>query len=752
MKPWKQWIRKWNPLVLSNRAVFGKGIGIMKRFWLMALAGLVVMSLLLGVFLFYYFSWALSFDLSQVEKMPETTVVYDRNGYVMQRFYEENRMFVTSEQIPKVMKEALIATEDKRFYHHFGFDPFSMTRAFVQNLAGARTVSGASTITQQLARNSADMFERTFDRKLKEIFLAMRLEMTYSKDQILTLYLNRIYFGKQNYGLATATDAYFGKEPKDLTLSEAAMLAGVISGPNSFSPWSNTAKSKAVRAKSLNRMVEAGYITEAESKKARAEPLALRPLLNLPGSYAVAALREELPSFLSREDLVNGGLKIYTTLDVSFQRAAEEQIELTLTEIEGMPGYKHPTRKAYVAADQGDEKPNYLQGAFVAINNKDGGILALVGGRKYEESTFNRATLGARQVGSTLKPFVYANAFNVLNISGFTEVDESPFDLTQGEASGAIPIGAAPQFNPIRHALEVSNNYAAMRTGILGGLENFAYLVQQATTQEIPAFASSTLGACSVTPLQMASAYSVFPNQGVRIQPYLVESITDKQGKILYSHKDTRYRVLSPEIAYQLHSLLMGVVDHGTGRLLRSNFGLLGEVAGKTGTTNDFKDSWFMGYTQSVTAGVWIGLDEPQTILGGGYASRLAVPAWGRVMKMAEEHYPAQALPLPPTVQMVQQQAQPSLPFFGNPTPGPAEYLRQDQVQNGYLVRLDGSTQSGAGHAVVKPPRPVGKEWWKFWESDQPAPPIPADGGLDQDDDGNDSLPNKKLRAPKDRR
>lgn len=751
-----RWIRKWNPLVLSNRAIFGKGIGVVKRFWLLLLAAFVVFSALTGMFLFYYFSWALSFDLSQVEKMPETTIVYDRNGFILQRFYEQNRMFVASDKIPKVMKEAVIATEDKRFYQHFGFDPFSMTRAFFQNLAGARTVSGASTITQQLARNSADMFERTFDRKLKEIFLAMRLEMVYSKDQILTLYLNRIYFGKQNYGLAAATDAYFGKEPKDLTLSESAMLAGIISGPNSFSPWSNTTKSKAVRAKSLDRMVEAGYITEAEAKKAEEEPLVLRPLLNLPGSYAVAALRDELPSFLSHEDLVNGGLKIYTTVDVSFQRAAEEQLELTLAEIEAMPGYKHPTRRAYLASDPGeDDMPKYLQGSFVAINNKDGGILALVGGRKYEESTFNRATLGARQVGSTLKPFVYANAFNVLNISAFTQVDVSAFDLTKGEASGAIPTGPAPQFDTVRNALEVSNNYAAMRTGILGGVENFAYLVQQATTQEIPPFASSTLGACSITPLQMASAYSVFPNQGVRIQPYLVETIANKDGKVLYSHRDSRYRVLSPEIAFQVHSLLTGVVDNGTGRALRSRFELVGEVAGKTGTTNDFKDSWFMGYTPAVTAGVWIGLDEPQTILGGGYASRLAVPAWGRVMKLAESHYPAEPLAPPPGVQAVQQQAKQNFPFFGNPAPaGPVEYLRPDQVQNGYLARLDGSSLPGAGTALAGPPRPAGKEWWKFWESDPPANSQENPGNMDQDDDGNAPVsgPNKKLKAPRDRR
>jgi len=752
MKSWKKWFRKWNPLALSNRAVFGKGISLVKRFWLMLLAAFVVVACLGGMFLFYYFSWALSFDLSEVEKMPETTIVYDRNGYIVQRFYEQNRIFVSSDKIPKVMKQAVIATEDKRFYQHFGFDPFSMTRAFFQNLAGARTVSGASTITQQLARNSANMFERTFDRKLKEIFLAMRLEMKYSKDEILTLYLNRIYFGKQNYGLAAASDAYFGKEPKDLTLAESALLAGIISGPNSFSPWSNTAKAKSVQSKSLDRMVESGYITEAQAKKAETEPLVLRPLLTLPGSYAVAAVRDELPDFLSHDLLVKGGLKIFTTLDVSFQRAAEEQLELTLGEIEAMPGYRHPTRKAYLASDSEEEKPKYLQGAFVAIDNPTGGILALVGGRKYEESTFNRATYGARQVGSTLKPFVYANAFNVLNISALTVVDESAFDLTKGAASGAIPLGPNPDFNTVRHALEMSNNYAAMRTGVLGGVENFAYLVKQATGEDIPAFPSSTLGACSITPLEMAAAYSVFPNQGVRVQPYLIESIWDKNGNVLYTHRETRYRVLSPEIAFQVHSLLTGVINNGTGRSLRSNFGLQGEYGGKTGTTNDFKDSWFLGYSQSVTAAVWVGLDEPETVLGGGYASRLAVPAWGRIMKLAEGHYPATPLTPPPGVQLVQQQAQ---GFFGSSPVGSPEYLRTDQVQNGYLARLDGSAQSGLGTAPAIPPRQARHDWWKFWESDTPQ--TNNGGNLDQDDDGNVSNSNsnnnnKKLKAPRERR
>ncbi|GAB4240981.1 MAG: PBP1A family penicillin-binding protein [Candidatus Methylacidiphilales bacterium] len=669
-------------------------LGPLIRRWAGPLVTLALVSLLVGGAALYlvlapYARWAAEFDLAAVENMPQTTIVYDRNGYVVQRMFEENRIFVSQEEIPDVVRHAVIATEDKRFYQHGGFDLFSTIRAAFQNLFGSRIVSGASTITQQLARNSAGITERTIPRKLKELFLALRLERHYSKEAILTFYLNRIYFGKQNYGIATAAEAYFGKRPKDLTLSEAAMLAGIISGPNAFSPWGNPepVKARAARSRALRRMMEQGYITRAQAEAAEAEPLAIRPIIQHPGSHAVAALRDMLPEFLARDDLVRGGLRIYTTLDVSFQRAAEEQLEAVLSEIESTRGYRHPTRKSFLQQG-GEGRPDYLQGAFIALSNQDGGILALVGGRNFEESTFNRALFGARQVGSTLKPLVYANAFNTLNLAGCSEIDTSPFDLQLGFASGAIPVGPNPRWQTIRQALQSSNNYAAMRAAVASGLDNFAYLVEQASGARIDPYPSSALGACSLTPLQLASAYTVFASGGLRRIPYLVTHVTDESGKILYQAEPRSTRVLSPEIAFQIHSLLTSVINSGTGRAARSTYKMEGELGGKTGTTNDFKDSWFAGYSSAVTAVAWVGFDEPKTVMAGGYASRLALPVWARIMKLAEPHYPPE--PFTPPQGLTWTRPQIHLGLVQLDQPGTAQdYLRPDQMDGNFLARLE---------------------------------------------------------------
>jgi penicillin-binding protein 1A len=684
-----------------NRGASGRTSRFFRKRWLIlaGVAGLLVVGLggiLLVAMLLVspYVKWAWDFDLKQVEEMPQTTIVYDRNGYVLQRMFEENRIFVPFDEIPAVIKNAVIATEDKRFYQHNGFDAVSTLRAAVQNAFGSRIVSGASTITQQLARNSANMSERTIERKLRELFLAIRLEQVYSKDEIMTYYLNRIYFGKQNYGIATATDAYFGKKTSELTLSEAAMLAGIISAPNAFSPWGNAepVKARAARSRALRRMLALGFITEEEANRTENEPLAIRPIIQHPGSHPVAALRAQLPEFLSRDDLVRGGLRIYTTIDVSFQRAAEAQLEEALVEVEKTRGYRHPTRAQVLeAAGEDGAVGGYLQGAFVAISNRDGGILAMVGGRNFDESTFNRAIFGSRQVGSTLKPFVYATAFNVLNICGFTQVDDSPFDLKLGMSSGAIPVGPFPEWRSVRVALQSSNNYAAMRTAVAAGLDNFAFLVKQASGVEIEPYASSALGACSLTPLELAGAYTIFANGGMKVEPHLITHVTDEAGTVLYQGRAASRRVLSPEIAFQIHSLLAGVINAGTGRAARSTYGLQGELAGKTGTTNDFKDSWFAGYSSEVTSVAWVGFDEPKTVMAGGYASRLALPIWSRIMKLAEPHYTPR--PFTPPAGLVWSRPQIDLGLFQVSQPGgAADYLRQDQLQ-AYLPRIDSLAQ-----------------------------------------------------------
>ncbi len=650
--------------------------------------------LVLGLLL-YYGIWALSFNMDEVSRMPATTIIYDRKGYVIQRLFEENRLLVDSKKIPRVLKKAVIAKEDERFYYHPGIDPISIVRAAFINLSSRRVSSGASTITQQLARNSAGIFDRSFDRKLKEMFLALRIELAFDKEEILTFYFNRIYFGGNVYGIGAAAEAYFGKETQDLTLSESAMLVGIIAGPNIYSPWRNVENAKKARAKTLERMVTSDFITQAQADACNKEPLVLRPLLEKPGSYVASTVQDMLPDYLTRIHIYRGGLRIHTTIDLAFQRAAENSLAAGLEAIERNPGYRNPTRKSYL--QQGEDAPvNYLQGAFVALSNADGGVLAIVGGRNFDESPFNRATMSRRQIGSTVKPFVYAHAFNTLNCTALTEVDHSSFNLKNfgpDTFSTQIPTGPKPEFITLRKALEGSDNYASVRTGMIAGVEGFSHLLQNAGGAPVQALPSSLLGACELTPFELTKAFSIFPNYGVEIKPHLIEKIMTHDGKELFQHIDSRTRVLSPQVAFQICHLLQGVVDNGTARSLRTQFQLQGPIGGKTGTTNNYKDSWFVGFTKDITAGVWVGMDKPAQIMPGGYSSKIAVPIWGKIMKLATVYYPAAPFLVPPELELVQGKKEQKVFFFFKKTVvgGPSEYIRNDQRRSA-LARLDAAS------------------------------------------------------------
>lgn len=677
--------------------------------WIFRHPILAIILLILLAPVAYYGLWALAFDMGRVSRMPATSLILDRNGVVLQRFYEEHRLLVGSKFIPKRLKQAVVATEDKRFYRHLGFDPFATARAVTFNLTGRAATSGASTITQQLARNSANMFERTLDRKAKELALAIRIELAFSKDEILTFYLNRIFLGRHVYGVGAAAEAYFGKRPADLNLQECALLAGIISAPNAFSPWRSPEKARESRARALGRMAEQGFITAAEAKAANAEPLILRPLMDIPASHAVDAVGEELRRIVGRDAVFRGGLKVRTTVDLALQRKAEEELERWLSEVERMPGYRHPGRASWDPDAQGNGdilKTPYLQGAFVAIDNADGGIVAMVGGRSFEESPFNRATRARRQAGSSLKPFIYATAFRDLGMAAFTEIDKSPFDLKRAKV-GPPPTSQNPTFITARHALETSDNFAAMRAGLAEGLEPFAALVRAATGGPVPLYPSSLLGACEFTPLQLASAFTVFPCLGSTPEPFIVQSIHDADGKEIYRHTQVRRPVLSPQVAYQIHDILRGVVDRGTAAQLRKTFGLKGELGGKTGTTDDYRDAWFIGYCPSLTAAAWVGLDKPQTVIAGGYASRLAVPLWGRIMRHALAGPNATAsIPLPHGLHREKgTTAKKVLLFFERrAAAGPEEWVRDGQRP---LVRLDHKTQHVADSSTRSTARSV---------------------------------------------
>ncbi len=601
---------------------------------------------LLLVFLFFYV-WALRYDLRDVGRIPERSWIYDMDGKLYTRLYGENRILVDPAQVSPLFKQALLAREDARFYQHHGVDPVGIGRAIARDLGHFSLREGASTITQQLARNSFDLGGRNFGRKILEAFVAWRIEGTYSKEQILGFYLNRIYYGSGYYGLETASQAYFGKPSKDLNLPEASLLVGLIRSPNRFSPLHNPSGAVAQRNAVLERMVGLKMISPAEAKAAQTAPLhlsakrATAPQQN----YAMDALYRELQTLVSFFFIDWGWLVIYTTLDPAMQTAAEEAVENSLKAVEAKAGYPHPTKAAYAAGTHGPEEgTDYLQGAALALDNRSGAVRALVGGRDYRESKYNRALQGARQVGSTFKPFVYAAAYARGLMPGAGISDGA---IVRGE------IAAAPNWNPAnsdrafggvrpaRDGLIFSRNTMTVRVGELATLDRVRALgLQAGFAKEIPDVPATYLGAFESNLKDVTAAYSAFPTQGIRREPYLVERIDDADGHILYQAHPEQHQALTPAVAWMVSQTLRGVIERGTAASAKS-LGLDRYAAGKTGTTDDYKDAWFVGFSNTLTCGVWVGFDQPQTIQAKGYGATLALPIWVRIMeKAARAKYP----------------------------------------------------------------------------------------------------------------
>jgi penicillin-binding protein 1A len=614
----------------------------MRRKVARAAFALITASLIsMGLIVLIYSMRADRIDLSVVRTMPKASLIFDSHGQILGRFFDENRIVMPPGSLPKNLVNALISTEDQRFYSHKGIDPLGILRAALSNVTGIGIRQGASTITQQLARNSIGRFDRTYDRKLLEIFLALRIERSFSKEEILRFYLDRIYYGQGIYGAETAANAFFNKSVNDLDLSESALLAGMISGPNSFSPWKNFKAALAARSRALSRMEKEHVITSAQRKQAEAQPLSLRPRTNFAGSYYQDEIRKLLEEHLTAEQISQGGLMIYSTIDFGLQDTAERMVNLSLTEVEQSSDY--PRRK------QG----GVLQAAFYSLDPATGAIRAMVGGRDYQSSPFNRATMAKRQVGSTLKPLVYAVTFAEKNFSPVSWIENTPFDLTKTDGATAAP--TVPRtFLRVNDAIVKSDNFAAVRAGELIGPELFVYYAQQAGVQSgIPPFPSSYIGACQLTLAELTGLYATFANGGVWNKPYLITEVRSETGKVLYKHEAESRRVFSPEIAFQITGILQNVINYGTGQSLRSRFNFTEPAAGKTGTTNDYRDAWFVGYTSSLVAGAWVGLDQPATTMPGGYGGRLALPIWARVFLTARGHYPMDAFAKPATLEEV---------------------------------------------------------------------------------------------------
>ncbi len=616
-----------------------------RRRWLLrALMKLGFVTLLLwSVVALGYYVWALQYDLAGIHKMLERSVVYDCHGKFYSRLAGENRVVVPFDQVSNHFVNALISREDTRFYQHHGIDPIGIARAVVRNLFLGGFREGASTITQQLARNSFPLGGKNMHRKLIEAALAFRIETELTKEEILEAYMNRIYFGSGTYGIEAASQMYFGKPAARLSLHEAATLAGLIRSPNRYAPFNNPKGSVRERNTVLHRMHDIGLITAAQADESCTEPLVTAPRTKSSPeeNWAMDAILRDLEMVLEPGQIDAGGLQIYATIDGPLQAAAEAAVQKRLTEIEMQPGYPHPPMASFAGAVLDNEKSApYLQAAALAMDNANGGIRAIVGGRDYSGSKFHRALFGKRQAGSVVKPFVYACAFE-----GGLRPDEPLSDdhLRRGEIPqkyGAYDPsnsdGTYRGMQPAGEGLVDSRNTMTIRAGLRAGLDTIAETVIRAgLAQNPPRYPALCLGAFETGLKDLTSSYTVFATGGSRLQPYLIEKVTDADGHILYKSTRGRIPVLSPPASRMTTSLLEQVVERGTAARAH-DFGLRGRAAGKTGTTNNFVDAWFVGFDSKLTCGVWVGFDQPRTIRPGGYGGALALPIWVDIIQAAK--------------------------------------------------------------------------------------------------------------------
>src|SRR6266550_355537 len=604
-----------------------------------------------AVFLFYG-TWAQTFDMENVGEMPERSTVYDVDGKIYSRLAGANRLKVSLSEVSPQFIAAVLAREDTRFYEHKGIDWRGVLRALVRDVLSRSAREGASSLTMQLARNSLPLGGRTLSRKLLEAMVALRIEREFTKQQILELYVNRIYFGTGCYGVETASQAYFGKNASKLNLSEAALLAGLIRSPNRFSPLKNPEGSAIQRDAVLDRMVALKKITLAQAEQAKKTKIVTHPkrMPQIQANYAMDAVQRALSLILTQDQMDDGGLSIYTTLDPSVQNAAQDAIETQLSKIEHQANFRHPPKAEYKPPEngEGDAAMPYLEGAVVVIDNASGGIRALVGGRDYAQSKFNRALAPAnRQVGSAFKPFVYAIAFTHGLLPG-AAISDGP--IQPGEIEGAgnwSPGNSDGRYGgilPCSYGLVHSRNTMSVRVGQFAGLDSVQKVVNTlALAQTVPHGPAIYIGSFETDLKDITAAYSVFPNAGVRKQAYVIERIDDQQHKPIYRAAHISVPALDASATWMTSELMEDVLTSGTAASARS-LGFKLPAAGKTGTTNYYKDAWFLGYTNTLTCGVWVGFDQPVTIIPHGYGAALALPVWTQVMNKAAEHYPPQEL------------------------------------------------------------------------------------------------------------
>ncbi len=613
------------------------------------------------------------FDLEELKKLESASIIYDRNGDEMARLYVLNRTPVPISDVPQHFIDALVAQEDSRFFKHDGVDYIGLGRAMKENIVAREVTQGASTITQQLARQTFKLLERSYKRKILEAFIAQRIEKHYSKPEILELYLNRIFFGLNFYGVQAAARGYFGKDVKELTIEESATICGLIKSPNNIQPIKNPLRALKERNYVLDRMATEGTLTREESERLKTKPLVTAPQSTDPRlSYIFDAVRREVVDLVGEERAAIGGFRIFTSIDQDLQKTAESAVAKHMADLEKRPGYEHQTFEQFrsiIADYRGRMKrgeidpstprpmPEYIQAAALMIDNKDGSVLAMVGGRDFGDSQFNRATDGVRPVGTAFTPLVYAAAFSSPGIYPGTKVDDAPLDNRRvmiGGLTGILGEWGAEVDNPrwsqapmsSREALVQGRNSATVRLGERVGVPMVKEVAQKAgISSEMRDYPSTFLGSSEGRLSEMCLAYSNFPTLGSRPQKlHIIQRISDNNEKVVFQISESALQSvqsMDPIAAYQTHTCLVDALHRGTGSPAVTDYKLGDFVAGgKTGTHYEFKDLWFLGYTSSITCGVWAGFDKQKTIYPGAFSNRLLLPSWVDMVNASVTRFP----------------------------------------------------------------------------------------------------------------
>ena len=654
-------------------------------------------------------------DALEVYRPSSITEIYDEHGKVIGSFALQRRVVSSYEDFPPVLRDALVSIEDKDFYRHSGINFWRIVGAAYRDIESGGKVQGASTLTMQLARNLFLSPDRSFHRKVQEAMLAIQIERRFTKPQIFTLYANQIFLGHGVYGFEAASEFYFSKPAKNLTLEEAAVLTGLPKGPTIYSPISHPDRSQKRRNLVINAMLEDGKITAAQANDARSAPLVLR-LAHDPNSLApnfVEEVRRYLENKYGTDQVHEGGLKVYTSLDVTMQNAANQavfdglaayerrhgwkgRLEDVMPDIGSLDKYFHPDwddepevngymhavvmavgpgtatvkfgrytamlAKADAAWTQhkleeilkaGDicyvkilslapngaakvslEQDSGAQAALLAIDNATGGIKAMVGGRDFNLSKFDRATQAMRQVGSSFKPYVYTTVIDGGGSPDDTILDEPvSFESSSGPYTPHNYDEKYEGVITLRRALAQSRNIPALKLASRVGIKNvIAYAERFGITAKLPPYLPVALGSAEITLMEQTAAYSVFPNDGVRVTPRYIARVTDYEGRVLEENFPDVKDVVSERTARIMTSMLREVVLHGTGVAAAK---LPFPVAGKTGTTNDFTDAWFMGFSPTMTCGVWVGYDEKKSLGAKETGAHAALPIWMNFMTVA---------------------------------------------------------------------------------------------------------------------